>query len=490
MLDNKTINVLIEAVGGLIGVALLIAVVAVISSISRVYLSATAPLDPASARASTNPDPAWPNYLYKQRALDIVSLWNAVMGVVKGSFKRFGSLAILWPVFALAGVFALVLWIVFATTGIVVSAIGGVLYWIAVGVVRGADGLYSRLRRSEASCPVCYEVMDRPAYNCPSCGNLHRDIRPGKNGSILRVCACGHRLPTGVLRAAWQLQAVCQHCGVEVHRGAAVLQDVRVPIFGEPHAGKTRLIFAGFHDISQEAKHHGLEVMFPDPTSKERAEAGFDQIARGERTIKTVSQLAPALTCQIGAGTKGALLHAFDAAGERFRGGEAHDELRYLGDGHTLFFVVDPFAVPGVRRVLASQPRSGLLDEHLQTQARNPEDVYGEVVSRVRNSGTRTKKQRLAIVVGKADILAQLGVAPPSDSIEIRGWLYENGLHNVVLAASREFKEVRYFAVASIDRKQTSSDYAAVRPFLWALATRGFSALGAAGLKPVSALTS
>jgi hypothetical protein len=258
-----------------------------------------------------------------------------------------------------------------------------------------------------------------------------------------------------------------------------VLTDVRVPVFGEPHAGKTRLIFAGIHDILGQAKKAGIAVYFPDEASRERAEFGLKQIASDERTLKTEWKLEPALTCQIGSGIKGALLHAFDAAGERFRGAEGHDDLRYLEDGHTLVFVVDPFAVPGVRDMVGSQPRSALLDEHLLGDRRNPEDAYGEVVSRVLASGTQTKKQRLAVVVSKADVLAEVGVTPPSESEAIKAWLHDSGLHNLVLAAGREFKEVRYFSVASVETRRSGSGWTPSAPFLWAMAARGFSRLGA-----------
>jgi hypothetical protein len=307
---------------------------------------------------------------------------------------------------------------------------------------------------------------------------MHRDIRPGRRGSIYRACVCGHRLPTGVLRAAWTLDAACQHCGAAVHHGAVVLQDVRVPVFGEPHAGKTRLIFAGFHHIIARAEARDVPVNFPDESSRDRAEAGLRQIVGDQRTTKTEWALDRPLTCQLGTGARGALLHAFDAAGERFRGAGGHDDLHYLNDGHTLVFAVDPFAIPGLREFIAGLAAGELRDEHLPAHPRNPEDAYGEVVSRIRAAGTETKRQRLAVVVTKADILAVLGVETPEDSEDVKKWLYDNGMHNVVLAAEREFKEVRYFAVASVGTTgPVETPHRAEAPFLWALTSRGFTGL-------------
>lgn len=487
--NNTTTHIAADVIVCIVGVSALAAIGIFIAAIVIAYVMPKAKTPVHQAKDGQKLDTAWPNYLRGQHQDDYQKLTSTAGGLYRGAFKRwwakFPLLVVSWPVLAVAAPLLVLLMFVFWLALLAVKIAGDVLFWIATGLVQLVDGLYARLRHTEASCPACFSVMHRPAYTCPKCGSLHRDIRAGRLGSFFRVCTCGHRLPTSVLRAAWRLDAVCQQCGARVHRGAAVLTDVRVPVFGEPHAGKTRLIFAGMNDILGQAKRAGLAVSFPDKASRERAEFGLKQIMYDQRTVKTEWQLEPALTCQIGSGTRGALLHAFDAAGERFRGADGHDDLRYLDDGHTLVFVVDPFAVPGVRQVVGSQPRSDLLDEHLLSEPRNPEDAYGEVVSRVLASGTQIKKQRLAVVVSKADVLAKAGVTLPSESEAIKAWLLDAGLHNLVLAAGREFKEVRYFSVASVESRRSRSTWTASAPFVWAMATRGF-ALRGAGVTPAA----
>jgi len=472
-----------DVVLGVAGAAALTATGIFIAAVVVAYLMPKPNAPVRTMKHGRQSDPAWPNYLRGQSKEDFREFTSAANRWYRRAFKRwwakFPLLIVSWPVLMVAGVLLLVLIFMFWIAVLAVRIAGDVLFWGAAALARATDGLYAELKHTEASCPACFSVMDRPAYACPGCGSLHHDIRAGRLGALFRVCLCGRRLPTGVLRAAWQIDAVCQQCGARVHQGAAVLTDVRVPVFGEPHAGKTRLIFAGMHDIIEQAKGTGLAVSFPDEVSRERAEFGLRQIAARQRTVKTEWQLRPALTCQIGSGINGALLHAFDAAGERFRGAEGHDDLRYLEDGHTLVFVVDPFAVPGVREVVRSGPRSDLLDEHLLSVPRNPEEAYGEVVSRVLASGTQTKKQRLAVVVSKADVLTAVGVRPPDESNAIKAWLHDAGLHNLVLAAGREFKEVRYFSVASVESGRSRPDWAASAPFVWAMMTRGFTFRGA-----------
>ncbi len=484
--DTRTYTIIADILVSAVGIGVLVAAGIAVAAIIAAYLRPVTSLDPATAPETgtgSTADPAWPNYFRCQWQLDAEIFRSTVLRLYRAGYDRwwakFPVFVVGWPVLFAAGLFlGFLSAIVFVACGVVRIA-GELAYWFTVAGIRLADLLHAKSRRAEASCPTCFEVMDRPAYTCPGCGVLHRDIRPGRRGSIYRACVCGHRLPTGVLRAAWTLDAVCQHCGAAVHHGAAVLQDVRVPVFGEPHAGKTRLIYAGFRHLIALAETHDVPVTFPDDSSRDRAEAGLRQIAGDQRTTKTDWALERPLTCQLGTGIRGALLHVFDAAGERFRGAGGHDDLHYLNDGHTLVFAVDPFAIPGLRQFMAGLKASELRDEHMPVYPRNPEEAYGEVVSRIRTAGAETKRQRLAIVVTKADILAVLDVETPEDSEGVKTWLYENGMHNVVLAAEREFKEVRYFAVASVGTPDPAETrHRAEAPFLWALTSRGFTGLG------------
>jgi hypothetical protein len=481
--DTHAVHVTASIVVSLLGLCLLLAVTIFLIGIIKAYVVPVTAFNPGKRSLLEPHDPAWPNYFAgRVQAEDFSRLRDLQMGMIRWAFKggwwgKFPLLLVTWPIMIIASLFLLVLNLVLAVALIIVVLIAGPAFTLLRLGMSAFENIAAKTRGAEASCPACYEVMDRPAYVCPGCGALQRDIRPSVRGAVWRVCTCGSRLPTGVRRASWQLKAVCQACSEEVHRGAAVLRDVRVPVFGEPHAGKTRLIFAGIDDLMTKAQAQGAEVRFSDDSSKERAEIGLDLIRRDQRTLKTEGRVVEsALTCEIRAAKKGALLHAFDAAGERFHGADGHEDMRYLHSGHTLVFVADPFAIPGIRQLLASQPRTNLLQEHLADDARNPEESYGEVVSRIRNFGGNTKKQRLAVVVTKADLLTQFSIPVPTTSADIKQWLYDNGMHNMVLSVEREFKEVRFFAVASV-ATATDPRYGASEPFAWALTTRGASGL-------------
>ena len=478
MVSPEATQDLYRIVAGGVGVGALIAVSIEVAAMARAYVSRPRYISPTGPHCNRPDDPAWPNYFGKQSTADLRELFaqqRSMYGrLTQGWWTRFPFVLVSAPILLVAALMLIALALVPAVALAAIVTVGGGVYWLAAIAVRLSDALLQLRGRREASCPACYAVMKRPAYACPGCSSLHRDIRAGRLGALFRTCACGRRLPTGVLRAAWQLDAVCQHCGDPVHRGAAVLRDVRVPVFGDPHAGKTRLVIAGICGMAERARRSGLELEFPDVSSQARARAGLEQIVTGSPTVGTQRELEPPLTCQLGTGMSGVLLHVFDAAGKLFRGGDGHDELRYLDFAHTLIFVVDPCSIPVFRAELTALPPAPVLSEHLERDGlRNADESYGEVISRIRANGTETKRQRLAVVVTKADVLAGAGVSPPSESEALRTWLYERGLHNVVLAAGQEFRDVRYFAVASVEPINPHPEFDAFAPFRWALENRG-----------------
>ena len=78
----------------------------------------------------------------------------------------------------------------------------------------------------------------------------------------------------------------------------------------------------------------------------------------------------------------------------------------------------------------------------------------------------------MAVVISKADLLRRTGIPLPSESEAIAGWLVDVGMHNLVVAALREFSEVRYFAVASQDVTIGLPDDPGA-PLRWLLASHG-----------------
>jgi hypothetical protein len=430
------------------------------------------------------PDLAWPFYPFRQSRADLErtranvanlngAVWRRPAEVF---FRQARGWWVLFPVpvailaFLLLG--SLASWfcyLVYALVNIVCASLSLAFAVPAAAVLRAAERWRRGRLRTQAACMRCFHVTQWPAYQCPTCLRPHHDIRPGRLGLLLRRCECGTHLPTMASRAAWQLIPLCVRCQARLPEGAGAVRDVRVPVFGDTSAGKTRFLYASLNSLMQTSGRAGIDVSFPDEGSRKLAEFGLGVIRAGRETAKTSTNAQVAFTCRLGSGHRSELVHMFDAAGEHFRSARQPDALRFLDEGHGLAYVLDPFSVKAVKMQLAGRGRAAL---DLAHAAADPELTYDEVASRLRDSGIPASTQLLAIVVSKADLLRSAGLVVPTGSDEIARWLWDSGVHNLVISAPREFAEVRFFTVASQNVPPGGLDDPGA-PLRWLLAAHG-----------------
>jgi hypothetical protein len=450
-------------------------------------------VDPVHVRR----DRAWPNYFTAQVYLDVKAITLGTAGLVLPLWTRsaqplrtrtvrkvfYGWPAIAIVVFALAGLTAGATAALLVATAViaVVTAVAWTLGLATAAVLRAVDRAWQFVFRATASCPRCYHVTRLPAYHCPgphpphdrvAGDDLHRDLRPGRLGVLWRRCACGHRLPTTVLRAAHGLEARCPICTAILHPRAGVVTDVRVPVFGATSSGKTHLIVSAVIHLLDAGETVAVLI---DEHSRRRA-ADFRSFVDRDRGVpKTDAATMPvAMTLQL-AGSRPALLHLFDAAGEALADPAVSSGYAYLDHARTLIFVLDPFSVPAVHDRFAAQHTAVFAEAN--PAGTDPEASYQATVGRLRISGVPTETQRLAVVLTKRDLLARLPLDRETDgaisgttepaTADVRDWLLRQGLDNLVLSAERDFAEVRYFAVSSLERSASG----AIAPVRWLLST-------------------
>jgi hypothetical protein len=318
-------------------------------------------------------------------------------------------------------------------------------------------------------------VCRRPAYQCPGPHSaadhavglgLHRDLRPGRLGVLWRRCGCRRLLPTTVLRAAISLQAKCPLCGTDLPKGSAVQTDVRIPVFGAPSAGKTHLIMATLVTLLRApAQRTRLDVT--DDYSKQVVDGYQEVFDSGGSAPKTdASQQPVAVTFRVRNGRRRAMVHVFDAAGEALADRAQNERFGYLDRARSFAFVLDPFSIPGLRDQFAVSRADLFAQANPATD--DPEDSYLATVSRLRDYGVDTGRQKLAFVVSKQDLLGQLLAeqAPGTDQDSLRGWLLNQQLDNLVTLAERDFGAVRYFLVSAQHRQRAGT---VTEPFRWLL---------------------
>jgi hypothetical protein len=408
------------------------------------------------------PDLAWPFYPFRQSRADIertrrnVAWNNAAMwrGPTRWFFKDAKGWWVLFfvpaTIVAFLALASLVSWFCYSVYALVTAVCAAASLAVlvpAATLLRTAEASRRSRLRTQAACVRCYYVTPWPAYECLRCGHKHHDVRPGRLGLFLRRCECGWHLPTLASRAAWQVTPVCKRCGTTLPPGAGAVTDIRIPVFGDISAGKSRFLYASLSSLLVTSARAGLDVDYPDQNSREQAEFGLGVIRSRRETAKTSTNTQIALTVRLRSGRRSELVHLFDAAGEHFRSARRPDALRFLDDGQGLVYVLDPFSIEAIRQHLGGANAAEVLSAH--AAAGDPELTYDEVASRLRDSGVPATEGRLAVVVSKADLLRAAGFDLPSGSEEIATWLWNLGVHNLVMSARRDFAEVRFYLVAS-----------------------------------------
>jgi hypothetical protein len=430
------------------------------------------------------PDLAWPFYPFRQSRADLertkanlayltAAMWR---GPAKAFFRDARGWWVAFPVPAAIITFLLITslaswfcYLVYALVNIVCAGASLAVLVPAAALLRTAEHWRRGKLLTQGACMRCFHVTPWPAYQCPTCRRAHHDVRPGRLGLLIRRCECGTHLPTRASRAAWRVTPLCQRCGEPLPEGAGGVRDIRVPVFGDISAGKTRFLYASLNSFRQTAQRAGQDVSFPDEASRELAKFGLGVIQSGRETVKTSTNAQVTLNCRLATGRRSEFVHLFDAAGEHFRNARQPDALRFLDDGQGVVYVLDPFSVGAIREQLDERGAKAMSLAHA---AGDPELTYDEVVSRLRDSGIPASAQRLAVVVSKADLLREAGMALPTGSAAIAQWLWDCGVHNLVMSARREFADARFFTVASQNVPPGDRDDPGA-PLRWMLRSHG-----------------
>lgn len=445
-------------------------------------------------------DRAWPHYLLGQARTDLWTAWSNGVGAITAGWRwsdakvradtrlLWGWPLLLFPLVGLVamtvgGFAAAVVSLLFCVALLVVPA----LVWIVVaGALHLADRAIRRQRGARGTCPHrdCNFVSDLPSFRC-ECGAVHRDVRPGLLGAFGRRCECERLVSTTVLRAGSSMQVLCPKCDEPLPSGAGTLTDIRLAVIGPVSAGKTRFVHAGMMALGQRLSGDDGGFVPADEASERSFRDGAELVAAQAPTTKTPSDRAPKLiSTRLTSGSRRALLHLFDPAGELLSEREQNSSLHYLDEAQGFVLVVDPFSVASVADELTG-PFAGRLAE-AEPAHDDPETSYHVTAQRLRDGGVELERRALAVTVVKADLLLVLppGVGLGPAAPVIRAWLCERGLENLVFAAERDFGTVEYFLVSSWTGWRADDELTTLTPLLWLAEQAGLRLSGPTAAVP------
>ncbi len=436
--------------------------------VAEYYLQACRVLVPGRA-AGVSPvtvaeegDPAYRHYLMGQ-------VWRDWRAIAAGSLPKAARTARRFVVdttrrlmFGWWGFFALPLWLALcggivlaalplAALAVLITLLYGVLVavglagWLAcvllLGAVERGFMAYGRILQT-CPHPSCYEKIALPVYGCPACERRHRRLTPNRCGAFRHVCVCGARLPTTIPLGRYRLTAYCPHCERRLPARIGRVRVEPLPFIGGPAAGKTTFMFLAIRALHARAHGSGGRVAFVEQRHQQAYAGAVAEFHRGGQLAKTGPELPLATMVDVDLpGSNRRILYLFDPAGEHFTGAAQVESLRYLDHGEALLFIVDPFALPAVRQAVGTEWAELSSDE-------DPADTLQRVLNELRSRPDRGRQKRVAVVVTKADLLAEtdlLTEADAADEAEVRAWLERLGLGNTTRTLDQLAVQVRYF---------------------------------------------
>jgi hypothetical protein len=440
-------------------------------------------------RAPRAPEPAFELYVLGQVFADLrhgLEHAAVVLGSTRSQIQAWSAKyrkGASWPV-AIGAIIGGYVGTVFASVlgaicGVLVTVVVGVvagISWLAIWLLRFADGVRRRVRRASYECPTDHERFALPVYLCPACGAEHHRLVPGRWGIFKRECGCGQTaLPTTVITGR---QKVPQQCpaGHPMSGFLGFAENLPVAIVGGPSAGKSTFLAGALVEL--DSPETGVYI---EPLSESRD--AYSRLVEAMRTgvtlEKTVDEQRPALVAEVQGTGRSRALYAYDLAGEVYSAEDKVRGLRFLARSAGIALLVDPFSIGHVAEDRAQQ---------LQTEAakvlpssEDPMRVYERLLSTLKESGADTKEMPLAVVIAKSDAL---GVQREIDALASapgggeREWLSANGAGNLVRSIEQDFKQVGWFSLSALGRmpdpanKTPFTPRGALAPLLWILAKR------------------
>lgn len=446
-----------------------------------------------SNRSPLAPEPAYELYVLHQLRRDLRSAgedaWASMQRTrqLTVDFSERNSEGVRLPL----GIGALVGGVLGMAFGAVISAllalpvlvVSGVIIagsWALIGVLRAAEALRRRARRTSYECPVDHERFPLPVYVCPSCGVEHLQLVPGRWGIIKRECQCGQvALPTMVLNGR---QRVPQRCpsGHPIAGLIGYAEMLRVALVAGPRAGKSTFLAGALSELEQVSQSGTLALSVVED-SRSDFDAALDNLHHGRLPPKTQRGSSPALVAEVQGGGRSRVLSLYDVAGESYVGDDEIRDLRFMEVPSGLVLLVDPLALD--RFAADHEEEIAAAADQLRPSSVHPIRVLERTLGALKESGARLEKLPLAVVVCKTDAL---GIGSEISALEqtagaraVPAWLEREGGGNFVRAVESEFATVGWFHASALGRIPDPADNSAfvpsgtADPVLWLLRQNG-----------------
>ncbi len=372
-----------------------------------------------------------------------------------------------------------------------------ILAWI----LRKFDDFVYLVQQNFVVCPRCHKRLKRVYFKCPGCNRVYTDLFPAPTRLFHTTCVCGRRLATTRLLGRTRYEAFCPACMSPLGANASEGQVVAFPIAGGRSAGKTAFLMAGIEELTSTVPDKfGWRPSFPYQDDVFFARKLHRNFMNGIKPDQTHIQVPSAFCIDYRTGflSESTRLCIYDPSGETFSSDyEKLKKQTYYNFMAGLIFIVDPFALPKLRRAYSKQIQSS---EELNASEADPEECLQRLLNRLSTTGReddfflRDKKQiPCAVILTKADALdmeryigdeaiknflaKRKGYRYDEAMDQVcRYWIQKWGGYNILAELDDQFGRVRCFSVSSLGKRREGQEGAfeperVDLPFKWLFET-------------------
>lgn len=321
--------------------------------------------------------------------------------------------------------------------------------------------------RVEQHCPHCYTAFRLPYFRCPHCGEIHKNLIPGRCGILAAKCSCGHFISSSVLSHRSKLVGVCPKCQTDLATSNA--KQFFIQIIGGNSSGKTAFSAAFQHQYLNLSQGNDAYRVLGEP--RDTFEALEHMYRNGVTESSSASEISAYNYVHQLRGTAAHSLIFYDISDEILLSDEYEKSPLNFGYTDGIIIIIDPLSAASLRSECVRQGEisatSGFSTDNCEAIIVDFINKFSEIVGR---AARKMSDIPVAVLIAKSDIKrikSSIGMpriknqykkAPENYNNDLsiardeicRSFLNDIGLANVINNLESVFSDVCYFPMSAI----------------------------------------
>lgn len=362
------------------------------------------------------------------------------------------------------------------------------LNYVAGAIVFIIDTAYLKIKRIGVSCKDCQHKFDIPIYICPTCGQEHRSLRPGRYGIFFRRCACGKKLGSTLFTGRHKYDYKCPNCG-KVYKGTGLTHSITIPVIGGPSSGKTCYVTMAINRMSEIAADYKLSFKLETKNSTQEYENNVASMKNGKVPDKTNDDRLNYYQFYLSKYKNKVknLVSVCDVAGELFQTTDNVAQQAGFKNSRQFLLIIDPLSINEFKVTLKNDVSKSY------GSVKSMDEVLNVLIYTLENSLNKQVDSKfncdIAVVINKCDIKEvddEIGKARLKEALDDQSlgleteldalnYLCESFLQkyhedNLLMQLKSKFNTIQFFTVSALGHEANDTAFSPVNvedPILW-----------------------